>query len=277
MSDSDPMASGAANLGETAKWLIGGVAATAVGVLVGSPLTGLGSLDPGPRLLVALGSAATALVLLGVLLWFGVRVVAAETIGVARLAEAKGLDAGTSRRMAKRFEGRLPLEATSFQDLYETSLDLFKRDGNQFADTSAATEARRQAFKAWVDKRKTEMGFEFKRDRFRMLTVVLLVTSPFIAACVGAFAWAANPGGGAGLLDKPQAEVIRLSAAEAVELPTVIPNCYAVSARGEVLIEAVAVAKSDGRTEYVTLPDARVAPCEPVRLARQFGRWFDPT
>jgi len=72
-------------LRDTAKWIVGGVAVAAGGVIAGSALTSLGSLGLEPRLLVAFCAAVLGFAALASLLWIAIDVLAPRTYEIHAL------------------------------------------------------------------------------------------------------------------------------------------------------------------------------------------------
>ena len=258
-----------ANLRETAKWLIGGLVTTAVAVLAGSPLTGFGALEVGWRLWVAVGGALAAYLLLGRLLWLALQVVVADSITIAQLAEAERRGEAAPKRIAGRLRPRLPAGATTFREVTDRHRDL--RTAAERGDPGALEVY--TAFAADLRALGPQVGVEYKLDRFNLLRRRLFLEMPGVILGVTAFAWAANPPPPPQVLSGvPTRTSFQLDRDEALALaPAVSPACYRPTLSGGLAGEGIVLVQLEGRTEIVTLPPGD---CQPVRLARQNGRWF---
>lgn len=88
---SDPYAAAKANLRDTIKWLTTSFAALAAGVLAGSPLTGLGSLPLGGRLVIAVAGAVLGLVFVFRAIFVALRLLASGPFFLSQLAQTPDL------------------------------------------------------------------------------------------------------------------------------------------------------------------------------------------
>lgn len=251
---------GVANFRETTKWLVAGTVAVAAGVLAGSPLTGLGSLEFGPRLGMAVGSAGLAFFLLGIILWRALGVVAADTVTASSLAHATGDEAAVRRRIEARLKDGLPFGCET--------LAMLELEGQLRADDdSSGSDARYGEFVAAMAAFNPALGFEYKRDRFIRMRNTTVMLMPVVILSIGVFAWATSPPDEpSALTDTPVIKPLILNR-EAVAL---LPECY-----GRDRLEVRALVNAEfpgGRTDYVVLPTK--ADCPPVRLTRQNGRVF---
>jgi hypothetical protein len=257
---------GIANLRETTKWLVGGILTAAVGVLAGGPLTGLGALDIGPRLIAALAAAATALLILGYLLWKALGLVAADTISVADLADAmKGPNAAATHRVQTRLAGELPYGCNTFDELVAKSKEIT-------ADRSDGSDARYKALQKEIDALNPRLGFEYRREHFLRLRDSLFRFMPIAIVAVGIFAWAANPPPRRILSEKPTPTTISLTRQQAAALE-LEPGCLPTTDSAPLRFDAIVLEVAEGRTEFITLPTPR---CPPIRLTRQDEVWFVP-
>ena len=278
MSDDKPAATdfagASANLRETAKWLVGGVVATSVGVLAGSPLTKLGTLEPGQRLYLALGGAAVTLVLLGLLLWVGLSVIVTESVSLDRLAALRGWEGLRVRRVAARFKGRWPGGASNIAGVLSQSKALFEAAEGKGPNDPAMREL--VAFQDDVDQLMREVAFEYKRDRLNELRGTLFVLAPVIVLAIAVYAWAANPPDDPKpLSSQPRLIALTLEASDALtQSQALSAACYPSAEPGRIRLSLVVTAEYPGRTELITLP--AVAGCAPVRLIEQNNRVFMP-
>ncbi len=255
-------AAATANLRDTTKWLIGGVLSVAVGVLAGSPLTNLGSLDFGLRLWSALAGAVLAFILLGWLLWLGLKVVVADSFGIDDLAIAQGDLAARARRMEARIGGRFPLSPPTFAGQMK-GYDALAPDGDEAKKAKTA-----------LNGLKPEIGFEYKRTFFIDFRNAMFGLMPVVIASVAVFAWAANPPPEKPLSDTPHREPVTINATSLAGLGAKLsPACYPRDAKGRVTTPALVTRELPDGLEFITLPPAE---CPSVQLIQREGRTFLP-
>jgi hypothetical protein len=87
------------SLRDTAKWISGGVAVAAGGVLAGSALNGLGSVQPIWRLALAIAGAFIGLVALGLVLWRAIDVLAPRRLSLTSLSDPRVVPGTTAREI----------------------------------------------------------------------------------------------------------------------------------------------------------------------------------
>jgi len=161
-------------LRDTARWIVGGIIATAGAVIAGSSLTHLGQLDPGEdlgRLTVAALGAAAGFAAIGVLFAVSLRIFDVTTTDLDRLA---GAQAGT--------------DAARLKAMIDAEFGLPKcGDGSLAAalETGDSEELLRHV--------EAMAPYLHVRDKFRTMTRHLAWTVPLAALGFGTFAWAANP------------------------------------------------------------------------------------
>ncbi len=118
----DPIASAMAaasqSLRDTAKWLVGGVAATAAGVFAGSSLTALGSLDwttNFPRLAMAAAGISSDSTGLGIIFVSAIQVLTRESMTFLEIATpVVGEDKEITKlrnKLFERYRAQLPSNA----------------------------------------------------------------------------------------------------------------------------------------------------------------------
>lgn len=190
----DPRISGhaaaSASLRDTAKWLVGGVTATAAGVFAGSSLTNLGSLDfaeHGTRLGLAIGGALLGFVGLGLILSYAIIALTVESIDFQSFCQVRrGPLARVRETLDVRHRGSLPGGAEGLAALLAMVLE------NESKNDDAS-----RAFMANFERRlptlMAEAGFLNVREKFAALIRSLWVGAPFALVGFGLFAWAANP------------------------------------------------------------------------------------
>lgn len=264
----DPFAAGMANFKDTTQWLVASTVAIAAGVLAGSPLTGLGDLDWGPRLGFAIGCAAIAFLLLGVILWQALAVVAADTTSISALAAASGKEAEVRRRLEAKMKDGMPFGC-------ETMALLVLEEELRYADTSADGERRRQEFDAAIAEFNKALGFYYKHDRFIRMRDTVVRLMPVVILAIGGFAWATNPPEEAkALTEKPRFVTPSVDQADMAALGAQFtPACYPPDSGGRTPIRAIVDAEfPDGRSELITVPAG--PGCAPIRLTQQNGRIF---
>ncbi len=198
-------ASASASLRDTAKWLVGGVTATAAGVFAGSSLTNLGSLDfveHGARFGLAIGGAVSGFAGLGLILAFAIGALTVESVDFETFCRAK---AGNLRwvrgKLDKRHGGSLPGNVADFATLLEKVL-ASERDDKE-ASRAFMTEFQRR-----LPALMAEAGFLSVRRKFAGLTAALWIGAPLALVGFGTFAWAANPPDGKAPAPKPPLLVI---------------------------------------------------------------------
>lgn len=183
-------AAASTSLRDTAKWLVGGVAATGVGIFAGSSLTKLGSLsfaDSAPRLWMAIGGLALGFIGLAIILTQAIAVLTVDSLDFPTLATEKGGSVAKTRtKLEKRYKGTLPGGATELDDLFK------KADAaeDKSDDDSVAFMAE---FLPFIPALMAEAGFLNVRFKFGFLVVALYIGSPLALLGFGLFAWAANP------------------------------------------------------------------------------------
>jgi hypothetical protein len=175
-------------LRETAKWIVGGVVATAGAVLAGSSLTNLGSLDPVDdigRLGLAVAGAILGFVSIGWLMAKALDVFKISSVSLERLEQA---GAGSDWEwLRKVVESEFGLSATGEDSL--TELLKSPRDPP-------------------VPSIRAAVPYFYVRSKFETLVWWLPWTVAGAAVGFGLFAWAANPPEPAKPAAKPPALLI---------------------------------------------------------------------
>ncbi|MEA3038491.1 MAG: hypothetical protein QOE79_1004 [Sphingomonadales bacterium] len=178
-------------LRETAKWLVGGVTATAAGVFAGSSLTNLGSLSlPADvlRLLAALLGVLFGLACIGQLAWRAIDVLVVETISLDELVDSPDSDrAKLVTRLEAVFKDALPGQTTTLADLRDKIRNENKKEAAQ-QDTGFLDSAG-----AFLPMLMAEASFRHVADRFDRLRRILRLRVAGAVIGFGVFAWAANP------------------------------------------------------------------------------------
>lgn len=185
-----PFSAATASLRETAKWLVGGVTATAAGVFAGSSLTNLGHLDfqhTPERLLIAIGGAVLGFLGLGIILTHAIAVLRVENVTWPDLAGAKsGTLKVTRQKLERQYQGQLPANAAGLADLNAKVIAAEKAN-------DPPAQALLGEFDSFTDDVMPEAGFINVRTTFGRLVIALYIGTPLALAGFGLFAWAANP------------------------------------------------------------------------------------
>lgn len=180
-------------LRETAKWISGGVVATAASVFAGSSLTNLGALslpDDCPRLSYAAGGALLGFVALGILMYFAVRVLTVENFSINQLlADAHG---GEGSKILGKIETEY--KNSIAQQAPEATIKALKAKADDLrANKSTGYEAKLTAIAALVGEIAEVVSFRLLKARFDRLMIALPFTVLAALIGFGLFAWAANP------------------------------------------------------------------------------------
>jgi hypothetical protein len=191
LSVASTMAAGAQSLRDTAKWLVGGVAATAAGVFAGSSLTAVGTLDPAVDT-ARLGLTAVGLLVgfmaLSVIFYFAIRVLTRESMTFREMVTSSDAEIREIRAtLLRRYSERLPEEKnlTKLSDLTE---QLYRQESKTESELAVL-----QRSEALISVLTADGGFFFVRNRFKHLLIALVCATPFAIVGFGLFAWAANP------------------------------------------------------------------------------------
>lgn len=264
----DEFAAARANFSETAKWVIGGLLTTAIAVLAGSPLTKLGSLEWGSRLVTAILAATIAFAVLGLLLWLALGVIAADAISPRYLAQQTWLAGERVKRMERRLSGQLPPGFNTFREIANHASTLLEASSKGEAESKANT-----AFGMEIAKSMPLIKFEYRRQRFIELRNMMFVLMPVVIASVGLFAWAANPPAEPrSLSEKPRLTEIAVDPQSVVALGAAVPiACYERMRDGGAGLKVLVLDELDGWSELVVLPSPG---CLPTRLREQNRRLF---
>ncbi|TGX56031.1 hypothetical protein E5A73_02665 [Sphingomonas gei] len=179
-----------ASLRDTAKWLVGGVTATAVGIFAGSSLTNLGSLDlqtHASRLGLAIAGVVVGFAGLALVLTKAIAVLTVESVDFPGLTEAKrGALKRTVDKLEKRYKGLLPGSAVDLAELRAKAEQHEK--GTTDEDKAFMAE-----FLAFLPALMGEGSFLYVRYKFDALVWALYLGTPLALAGFGVYAWAANP------------------------------------------------------------------------------------
>lgn len=203
MADASPGAAGAAyaasqSLRDTAKWFVGGIAATAVGVFAGSSLTRLGELElvaDRARLAVAIGGLVLGFCALGAILIRASDVLRQSSMTLRELAGGAEPDIVEARtRLNERYDNLFPAGTNDVAG-YVVYIDRVRTDYEN--GTGDLTE---QASKDIVGKAERDFPvmlgdatFMRVQKQFDRLISTIRWAGPLAILGFGLFAWAANP------------------------------------------------------------------------------------
>jgi flagellar motor protein MotB len=174
-----------------AKWVVGGVAALAGGVIAGASLTSMGALSWGWRLQLAAGALAAGLCLLGYLMWFALEVITPHSYSMVGIAKGKDIKRRRLKTIEEKVKGIFPEGIRTTQGFTETGMRL----GREAEKPGASSEVVQKA-EEYRNKRelvRTSIIYENQLLLFSELRLRVFVIAPLIAFCFGVFAWAANP------------------------------------------------------------------------------------
>lgn len=175
---------------DTAKWLVGGVAATALTVFAGSSLTKLGSLDfvetPGRLGLVIAGAA------LGFagLAWIMDRALAVLTIEAFSFDSFVNSDKGQHKKVCDDLVGKLgalPGDASDLRDLQR------RVEKARLAKNDPAATAFLEAYDTYEAAFLPAAAFGNVKAKFDRLIRAVRFGTPLTILGLGLYAWAANP------------------------------------------------------------------------------------
>lgn len=251
------------SLSETAKWIVSGIAVTTAGVLVGTSLSSLGSMELGPRLIVALLSVAAGFCGLGFLFAFAIKVIAPPSLTLQDFADGRGLTLSWAKKIELR---AVPL----LKGLSITNLGEFcdyLRDPNGVTGAKLSEDD-------WLSLKETRRlvsltaNSELRRLLFEQLVRATYAMTPVIAIAVVLFAWAANPAKNEmRKMPAPIDQFVEVNPDDVGLLREVLKSPTCLESRLHVII--IGEWKS-GMRDVVTVPRAS---CPPVRLRLDQGRF----
>jgi len=189
---SSATAAASQSLRDTAKWLVGGVVATAAGVFAGSSLTAFGSVNPlidTSRFSAAIIGLLLGFVALAFILGYAVRVLTRESMSFNELLSSEDKDIlATKNLLEDRYRYMLPVGVTSLSEYVGEVDKVVKKMQRTNEDLAFIAQAARDASVITAD-----ASFLFVRRRFQALILILSWTTPLAILGFGLFAWAANP------------------------------------------------------------------------------------
>jgi hypothetical protein len=257
-----------------AKWVLGGVTATAAGVVAGTPLTSLGALDWEPRLWLAIGAAIVGFCALGALMWHALRVITPSSYSLPEIVTRKVIPRCRLKVIENRVRGSFPDQ--------ETTLAQFTDNGTRYAREAHQSEAQ-DPIKQKAALYRREMPYILSSVIYENLLILfsglkfrLLFLTPIIAASFGIFAWAASPREAKPL--KPYVKQITVATDDMAGLRNSFspPECLTqpldVIVLGEHTTGAQDVVTTPPRVSRSGSDGSVLGHCVPVRLRLDAGR-----
>jgi hypothetical protein len=242
------------SLRETAKWIIGGIAVAAAGVIAGTSLSSLGTLGIGWRLMIALSAAALGFIALGYLFASALDVIVPPAPTLQDFAEGKGISYSHKRLIDRKIRPFLePFGVKSLKDFCEY--------------LNAPETAKTRSLSASVRLIKSTANAELRRLFFHNLKIKTFVVTPIIALAFTAFSWAANPPKSELRVVPPLDASIDVNQADIALLSRVLGSPACVEAKLHVILLGE---WQSGVQEVVTVPKPS---CPPVRLRLNYGRF----
>lgn len=196
-----------------AKWLLAVFAAVAGVLTAGIQLSSLGKLDFGSRLAYAIAAGALALAFVGAIIASVITIITPRYMTLSTLVKLSGSQTWLGRERHEiafvREAGLLGMRYTSLADL-ETAY----KEAESKKDIDEIYAHIRTVLAAVL--------YEQVRYAFRRSSIVMLVCATGAAACIGVFAWAANPRENPSKLETPSEALVTLSQAGQQELAPIV-------------------------------------------------------
>jgi hypothetical protein len=179
------------DLRAVAKWVVGGVAATVAGVLVGTPLTSLSALEWGPRLGFAVAAGIIALGALGLLMWHAVNVIAPSSYSLPEIVFRDKIPQWRLAMIEERVRNTLPHGETTLRGFVEHGMGYARAASKP----GACAEVKRLAedYRREIPYLTSSILYEnvlllFDKLKQRLVGLVLV-----IAGAIAVYAYAVNP------------------------------------------------------------------------------------
>lgn len=249
------------SLRDTAKWIIGGIAVAAGGIIAGTSLSSLGALGFNGRFFAAIGCAVVAYGMLGFLFVSALAVIAPRDHTLQEIAEGADLPKGWRGRIENKIQPLLPRGIATLQDFNDFAAQPVDPHGRPLTGEPLVVF---NMVRRLVGARATSAERELQ---FRRLQRLAFALTPLIAvACIG-FSVAVNP---------PKQELRKVPAvekavdvhqADAAMLRTALGNAACVGPKLQVVVLGE---WPSGVQDVVTVPSAS---CPPLRLRLDQGRF----
>ncbi|WP_315803207.1 hypothetical protein [Bradyrhizobium sp. SZCCHNS3002] len=254
--------SNAISLRDTAKWIIGGIAVAAAGVIAGTSLSSLGTLGFGWQLLVAISAAMAGFIALGCLFASSLKVIVPPNLTLEDFADGKELPHRWKMQIERSAAPLLErLSITGLQGFR----DYVRADTN--SDGSPRSPDQKRAVVALRKLVQSTANLELQRLLFRQLTLETFWITPIVGLAFAAFAFVTSAA-------KEEIRVV-----PAVEVPVVVAQDN-VALLSKVLGAPMCVEGAlnvivlgewrSGVQDVVTVPKPS---CPPVRLRLDHGRF----
>jgi hypothetical protein len=247
-----------------AKWIVGGITGTAVGVIAGSLLTSLGALGWEVRLLVAGGAAALGFAMLGFLLWFALGVITPRSYSMPSIAAGKDITPRRLRRIEPAVANLLPTGITSLEKFVTEGLRLAR----EASRPGATDDVKRQnaEYRRKMHLIRSSLIYEHLLLLFGELKNRVFALTPLIALAFGIFAWAAGPHAATSM--KPYVKHVTVASEDVAALSGILSASDCPKKLG--VIDVVVLSeRSSGAEDVITTAQGN---CPPVRLRLDGGR-----
>jgi len=258
---------------EIAKWITGGVAVAAGGIIAGASLTSIGSLGWESRLAFAVSAAIVGFAALGYILWTAIDVLLPRKYGLNSILRGETVGKRDQKVVFERVRAHLPPSAPALEELakdfsqaYVALTDAVAR-GEQVAPRER--ERLRKAA-SYIQMVESNMTFEHSRYLFEGLRRRIFIVSPIVALAFGAFAWAANPGKDNARDVTPVVKEATVSQADGQVFASLIGSRDCIEAR----LKAIAYREwRSGVQDVLTIPTEK---CRVIRLRLDHGLLTPP-
>ena len=247
-----------------AKWIVGGVTGTAVGVIAGSLLTSLGALGWEIRLLIAVLGALTGFVTLGFLLWFSLGVITPRSYSMPGIVAGKDIKPRRLKKIEPTVRQLFPEGITSLEQFTETGLRHAKAVHEPGASTN--TKLKDAEFRHKMHLIRSALIYQHLLLLFNELKHWIFGLTPVIALAFGFYAWAVGPHPDTTL--KPYVKSIPVAPQDAAGLATALSaaDCTKNPTAVDVIVTGE---RASGAEDVITVPKGN---CPPLRLRLDGGR-----
>lgn len=198
MTDATPadlFADARSNIRDTVKWLIAALAGLAAIVLGGSPLTAFGTLSPGWRLYLAIGTGSLGLLFVFIAMFLAFRLLVWEPFFLGDLPKNRELSKFLEEHAADLLPSEYPTIKTFLDARDAARAKLMKKSSDVSPEERANAAQFIDESDPFVDKLLSLAHFEYLRRRLVRSGWVFFTLAICAVVALGAFAWAANPTG----------------------------------------------------------------------------------
>jgi len=247
------------SLRETAKWIISGIAVATAGVIAGTSLSSLGSLDYGARYFEALGAAALGYAGLGMLFAAALAVIVPRDHTLQEISDGTDVPAGWRREIEKKLVPILvPDSVKTLKAFVAYANDPKDEHGQPLSGEPLITfNLARRLIGAKA--KSVERELQFRRLKWRTFLVTPLIALAFLA-----YSSLANPPAEKAV--PAMAKVVDVDPDDAAALRGALGGPACVGAQLPVIVLSEV---PSGVQNVVTVP---AAGCPPVRLRLDHGR-----